>query len=52
MKTKDFSIKLVRLLLGQLLEKLGLLFIPTSGHTVQQPVHVAEVVLRDKTLGT
>ena len=28
-----FSVKLVRLLFGQLLEKLGLLFISISGHT-------------------
>ena len=32
-KSNAFYVKLVRLLLGQLLKKLGMLFIQTSGHT-------------------
>ena len=38
MKTLLFKQKLVLLLFGQLWEKLGLLFILTSGHTGRQPL--------------
>ena len=37
-KSNAFYVKLVRLLLGQLLKKLGLLFISTSGHTGSFPL--------------
>ena len=33
LKNRTFMIKLLRLLLGQLLETNGLIFTPTSGHT-------------------